>query len=496
MALYAGIKLTGQPDLENIRKLDLLPMRPITEIMRYGFAIDIPHLEVLTDELTLQMDVLRRKICDQIPADKLDQFMEVADSKEAEWDEGTDRSINVSFNADSAMQVRKLLFRVIGIGGDRTLKLTKTGDISTGKKQLEGLKLGNQIVQDILDYRGCSKLKGTYTTTMPKMALFHPESTLLRPRCPVCRLEHWADTWRIHTQILTTRTSTGRPATKKPNLQNIPVRSANGRRVRSAFIASPGTELVAVDFSQLELRILAHVARVVKMIACFIQDKDIHEMTAMEAFQIASHMVDKILHRAPAKNVNFAVVYGETAQGLYEQLVSDTYGKSGIPVPEWLTLEWCEAFLRKWFTIYPEVLAYMHQEFERAARYGHVWSLFGRVRPTPEIKSVHRSTVSAGQRQAGNMKIQGSGADMLKLAQAEIQDWIEQVLRPNNVWCWPVNEVHDELIFEVEEGLGKFVLKKCIDVMSKVMFDKDTGEDLFRVPVKAEGKVMQRWVKE
>lgn len=492
MSLYGGIELTGQPDLENIRRLDLLPTEPIREIMQYGFAIDIPHLEELTEKLGKDMEELKRKVIEHIPADKLDEFMEVVDSNESE--SGWDESLNITFNVDSAVQVRKLVFKVLGVGSGKDLKRTKGGDISTGKRQMEGLKSEHAVVQDILDYRACSKLRGTYTIPMPKMAKFHPESTLLRPLC-WCGLTHGADTWRIHTQILTTRTSTGRPATKNPNLQNIPVRSEYGREVRKAFVASPGTELVAVDFSQLELRILAHVAQVRKMIRCFHRDNDIHEMTAMEAFQIPAEKVDKILHRAPAKNVNFAVVYGETPKGLYEQLVSDTYGKSGIPVPDWLDMDWCEGFMRKWHGIYDEVMPYMQQEFERAGRYRHVWSLLGRVRPVPEVRSVHKQIVAAGQRQAGNMKIQGTGADMLKLAQAEIHQWIKEVVRPEGVWVRGVNEVHDELIFEVEQGFGRFVLRKCVDVMSSVMFDKDTGEDLFRVPVKAEGAIMSRWMK-
>lgn len=493
MALYGGIKLTGAPDLENIRRLDLIPMRPIREIMRYGFAIDIPHLEALTETLTSEMVELRRKITEQIPADALDQFMEVVDAEEAEEEKVSET--NISFNVDSAVQVRKLVFKILGVGSGKRLKLTKKGDISTGKRQMEALKREHQVIADVLAYRERSKLKGTYTTTLPVMAKLHPESTLIRPYCPVCGLKHWADTHRIHTQVLTTRTATGRPATKKPNLQNIPVRSAHGRRVRMAFIASPGTELVTVDFSQLELRILAHVARVKRMIQCFLDDQDIHSITASEAFQIAVGLLDKLLHRAPAKNVNFAVVYGETAQGLYEQLVSDSYGKSGIEVPSWLTLEWCEQFMAKWHGIYPEVEPYMEEEFYRARRYGYVWSLFGRVRAVPEVLSVHKNIESAGLRQAGNMKIQGSGADMLKLAQGELQDWVEGTIRPLDIWTWPVNEVHDELIFEVEEGFGKNILRKSVDVMSNVMCDKQTGEDLFRVPIKAEGKVGLRWEK-
>jgi DNA polymerase-1 len=216
----------------------------------------------------------------------------------------------------------------------------------------------------------------------------------------------------------------------------------------------------------------------------------------MVAFGLKSEKeVDKVTQRAPAKNVNFAIVYGETARGLYEQLVADSYGKSGIPVPSWLTLEWCEEFMQKWFDVYPEVRGYMESQYYRARRYGVVWSAFGRIRRVPEVRSVHKRVVAAGLRQAGNMRIQGTGADMLKLAQAEIQDWVDKELMGMGIWCWPLNEVHDELIYEIEEGYGELLLAKAEDVMSGVLTDKQTGERLCRVPIVAEGKVMSRWEK-
>lgn len=492
MSLYGGVELVGMPDLENVRKLDLLPMRSIREIMNYGFAIDREHLAALTDVLTNEMTELRRKVCEHIPADALDQFMEAADEIDND-----DRDLPL--NVDSAVQVRKLVFKVLGIGSGRKLKLTKGGEISTGKRQFEALKREHGVVADVLAYRERSKLKGTYTVPLPLMAKFHPASTVIRPLCPLCRLRHLADTWRIHTTVLTTRTATGRPATKNPNTQNIPIRSKHGQNVRRAFIASPGTELVSVDFGQLELRILAHVARVALMIKTFHEDGDVHTVTAMEAFQLVEELIDKLLHRAPAKNVNFAICFGETPQGLLEQLVSDTYGKSGIEVPDWLTLDWCTDFMEnKWHGIYPEVRPYMGTQDYCARRYGVSWSLFGRCRKIPEVKSVHKNVVAAGLRQCGNMKIQGTGSDMLKLAQAELQDWIEAVLRPNDVWCQPVNEVHDELIYEVEEGIGKYVLRHAVEIMSRVMVEKSgkhAGRDLFRVPIKAEGHISQRWEK-
>lgn len=482
MALYSGIQLTGQPDLHNIRKLDILPIRPVTEMMRYGMAIDVPKLEQLSETLGREMRDLRYEICSYIPPEKLDEFIEASD-----MDSDDDY---VPMNMDSPKQMRTLLFRVLGVGAGKELKLTKGGDISTGKRQMEARKSDHPVVQKVLDYRERAKLKGTYTDKMPRIAKFHPH------RACWCGLPHLTPSMRVHCDIMLTRAATGRPTTKAPNLQNIPVRSKHGRAVRSAFIASPGCVMVTVDFSQLELRLLAHVAFCSRLIEIFRLKKDPHTMTAMDAFNESDETkIDALTQRAPAKNVNFAIVYGETWKGLYEQLVSDTYGKSGIPVPDWLTPDWCKWFIEKWHSIYFEVAPYMEQQFYHARRYGVTWTSFGRIRRVPEVRSVHRRVVAAGLRQAGNEKIQGTGADMLRLAQAEIQDWIEQEVRPDGIWCWPLNEVHDELIFETEPDFGEILLAKCEEVMENVLVDKDTGEDLCRVPIKAEGKVMTRWEK-
>ena len=482
MALYGGIELVGRPDLNNIQKLDLLPMRSVQEMQRYGMAIDIPHLGALTEVLTKEIEELRYEICSYIPPAKLDEFIEKS-NMDAEDD-------YLPMNVESTKQMRKLLFDVLGVGKGHQLKMTKSGDISTGKRQMEARKNDHPVVQPVLDYRERSKLKGTYSAKLPLIARLHPHKDCW------CGLPHFAPTYRVHCDVMMTRTSTGRPATKNPNLQNIPVRSEHGRSVRKSFIASPGTEMVTVDFSQLELRLLAHFGHVKKLIQIFHEDKDPHNYTAMEAFQQPDESkIDKITQRAPAKNVNFAIVYGETPKGLFEQLVSDTYGKSGIPVPDWLTLAWCEEFMRKWFRIYPEVKHYMKKEFYHARRYGVVWTGFGRTRKVPEVKSVHKRVIAAGERQSGNHKIQGTGADMLKLAQVEIQDFIEKEIRPEGIWCWPLNEVHDELIYEIEEGYGWILLAKCEEVMKNVLVDKETGENLCRVPIKASGAIMQRWAK-
>ena len=397
-------------------------------------------------------------------------------------------------NVDSNVQLAELLYRVLGVGNGKVLKRTKGGgQVSTGRRQLEQLKAEHPVVQKCLDYRERAKLKNTYCDALPELARLHP-----RGGC-WCGLTHECETWRVHTQLLLTRTTTGRPASKNPNLQNISVRSKWGAEIRRGFVASPGTVLVSVDFAQIELRILAMVSSAVKLIETFQTDGDPHMTTAMEAFGITDpDKVDKIMHRAPAKNVNFAVVYGESAKGLLEQLTSDTYGKAGLPVPDWLTLEWCEQFIAKWFEIYPEVREYIEKQHYRARRYGLVWDQVGRIRRIPEVRSVHNRVVAAGLRQASNMPIQGFASELLKLAMAEVHTEVVRVVRDAGVWCQPLVPVHDELVLEVDAGWGEPVRGLVVGVFEGVLRDKGTGEEWEGgggVPVKADGKVMGRWEK-
>ncbi len=486
MSLFGGIELPGRPDLENIRKLDLLPARSILEMQQYGFAVDLDQFSKVSKILSSEMDELRAEICATIPEHKLDEFIARSNlDSDDELEDGWH-----PMNVDSNQQLAKLMFEVLGIGSGRQLKRTKGGNqISTGRRQLEQLKREHPVVSSTLAYRELAKLKNTYADTIPIIAKRHPKG-----RC-WCGLEHWVETMRVHSQILSTRTATGRYASKKINQQNLPVRSEYGRAIRAGFIASPGTELVSCDFSQIEMRMLAFLAHVKHMIQIFKEGKDVHTQTAMRAFDLPEDRIDKLVHRTPAKNVSFGIVYNESALGLYEQLLSDTYGRQGIPVPDWLTLEWCESFLKKWFKIYPEVKSYMEEQNYRAVRYGYVWDLFGRVRRIPEAKSVHDRVVASGFREAGNMPIQSTAAGLNKLALAEVQDWIETEVRPSGVWCRPLITVHDEGIWEVEEGYGECFKEVVEGVFSRVLTDHDTGQEYCSVPILADGKVSARWEK-
>jgi DNA polymerase I len=291
MSLFGGIKLTGKPDLNNIRKLDLLPMNSIMEMMKFGIAIDLDHLHIVGDKLSSEMIELKKEIVSYIPEDKLDIFM--AKSNLPDDDDSP-------MNIDSNQQLCELLFRELKIGVGRELKYTKSGkQLSVGKKQLEILKREHPVIQKILNYKEHAKLKNTYVDSLPGLAKLHKGG-----RC-WCGLAHEEDHYRIHTTILTTRTTTGRLASKNPNLQNVSTRTELGRLIRAAFVSSMGRKLVSCDWSQIEMRIMAHYSKDDNLIRIFRNNLDPHTDTAKRAFKVDDP--DKLTQRNPCKNVNFGV---------------------------------------------------------------------------------------------------------------------------------------------------------------------------------------------
>lgn len=498
MSLHGGVTLPGQPDLENVRRLDLLPVNMVRKMQRTGIAIDVPYLNEFSAELGSEMAALEREIATYIPPDALHRFSDAASDIE-------ETSGPVDFNANSAVQIRALLFDTLKIGRGRELKTTADGKVSTGKKQLELCRDDHPIVQRVLEYRERSKLKSAFADALPKWARCHPRGAC----CPVCELPHVDTTWRVHTEFTMTRTETGRFASKKPNLQQIPARSELGGRIRQAFLASPGTRLVSSDFSQIELRDLAHCANAKSMIDVYAQDMDIHLYTACRAFGKDYRHYDQLARlkeqgrltdagdkadwssfalncRLPSKNINFMVVYGATALGLQAQLAL-----SGL----FWTEEQCDDFIRRWFELYPEVAAYMELQHYRARRYGYIWDVFGRVRRVPETHSCHPYVRSAGLRQAGNMPIQSTSAGQTKLVMGEL-DRDFSAARQDGVWARPLLTIHDQLVAEVEADLAEAARDIMLARFSEVMIDKETGENLWRVPVKSDGEILERWKKE
>ncbi len=313
-----------------------------------------------------------------------------------------------SFNVGSPKQLGEILFDEMGLEGG---KKGKTGAWATGAQVLEDLAAeGSELAARVLDWRQLAKLKSTYTDAL--QAHIHPE------------------TGRVHTSYAISGAATGRLASTDPNLQNIPVRSEEGRRIREAFVAAPGHKLVSLDYSQIELRILAHVADIDALKAAFRAGLDIHAMTASEMFDVPlDEMTPDIRRRAKA--INFGVIYGISGYGLARNL--------RIPRAE------AQGFIDRYFERFPGIRAYMDETVEFAKQHGYVQTLFGRRIHTPEI-GARGPRAGFARRAAINAPIQGAAADVIRRAMVRIPEAIKDL--PAKMLL----QVHDELIFEVEEG--------------------------------------------
>jgi DNA polymerase-1 len=277
---------------------------------------------------------------------------------------------------------------------------------------LEHLAETYELPQLILDYRQRAKFKSTYVDTLPAMI---------------------DDQARLHTSFNQTVAATGRLSSHDPNLQNIPIRTELGRNIRAAFVARPGTTMLSADYSQVELRILAHLSEDEKMIEAFLNHADIHRSTAAEVLDIPPEEVTSE-QRGRAKAVNFGIVYGQTAFGLAKSL---NIGRKEA-----------EEFIERYFNRYPRVRDYMEGSLAEARDTGRTRTMFGRIRPIPEINARNGMLRSMAERMAINAPIQGTAADIIKLAMIRIA----RELRKEGRKTAMVLQVHDELIFEVPEG--------------------------------------------
>lgn len=308
---------------------------------------------------------------------------------------------------DSPLHLQKLLFEERSLPPTRK---TKTG-FTTDAKALEELALLDPIVVDILTYRSLTKLKGTYLDTLP---------TLVNPT-----------TGRLHTSFHQAVAATGRLSSSDPNLQNIPIRTPQGRRIREAFVAAPGRVLVALDYSQIELRILAHLSGDPNLVSAFVEGVDVHRRTAAEVFSVSEPEVTDEQRRI-AKAVNFGVVYGQTAFGLAQQL-GIPRGKAG-------------SYIRAYFERVPGVDRYMRELISIASSRGWAETILGRRRRIPEL-GMRGPSRGYGERIARNTPIQGSAADILKVAMIRVERELQ-----SQPWAQMVLTVHDELIFECDEA--------------------------------------------
>jgi DNA polymerase-1 len=314
---------------------------------------------------------------------------------------------------------------------------------------LEELALDYPLPQLILEYRRLSKLKSTYTDTLPQQ---------VNPK-----------TGRIHTSYQQAVATTGRLSSINPNLQNIPIRTAEGRRIRQAFIAPKGYRLLAADYSQIELRIMAHFSEDKKLLAAFAAGEDIHKATAAEVFDTPIEQVTTEQRRS-AKAVNFGLIYGMQAFGLSKQL--------GIERRK------AQQYIDDYFARYPGVKTYIEQTRELAKQQGYVETLFGRRLYLPDIQSSNHQRRQYAERTAVNAPIQGTAADLIKLAMLSVDKWIHQ----RHLDIKMLMQVHDELVFEVAEA----VLEEAQSQI-QVKMEAITEDAQLQVPLLVEIGVGNNW---
>jgi DNA polymerase-1 len=367
--------------LANLYETIDLPLAPVLASMeRHGVRVDRKALAAMSATMEREIRALEKTI----------------------WD-----LAGSEFNVNSPQQLAEILFDKmnLGLGGRRRSKPR-----STAAEVLEELALTHELPRKVLEFREISKLKSTYVDALP-------------------RLIH-AETGRLHTSFSQTGTATGRLSSSDPNLQNIPVRSELGRQIRAEFVASLGNTLLSADYSQIELRILAHFSKDPVLVEAFRTGQDIHARTAQEVFGVGP-MAQNAEHRRAAKAINFGIIYGQTPFGLAAQL--------GIDQKE------AAKFIAAYFARYRGVKEYLEQSLAEARKTGATRTLFGRIRPVPEITSPQANLRNFAERTALNTPLQGTAADLIKLAMIAI----DRQLADQGFHAKMILQVHDELLFEV-----------------------------------------------
>ena len=365
------------------RSIELPLIAVLADMEMWGVKLDSQALNILSQDLQLDIDLLRDKIY-------------ILSGEE--------------FNINSHQQLAAILFDKMGL--QPTRKTKKTRSHSTDVSVLQELARTYPIAQHVLEYRQFAKLKSTYADALPRLIN--------------------SSTGRIHTSYNQTVAATGRLSSSDPNLQNIPVRGELGKKCRQAFIPEPGHVFLSADYSQIELRVLAHMSGDPALIETFLHDRDVHQDTAEKVFTEASSLYpEEQRHRA--KIINFSLIYGTSAFSLAKELGTSTAE--------------AQAFIDLYFEKYPKVKSFLDKSVSDAQETGFSETLFGRTRPVPELKNENRIIQNAGRRIALNTPIQGTAADLMKKAMIDIWKEIER----NRMKSKMILQVHDELVFEVPD---------------------------------------------
>jgi DNA polymerase-1 len=410
-------KLEEAPRLESLYDNIEQPLSPVLYRMeRAGVLVDRELLRAQSAELAARMAQLQ------------------AQAHEAAG--GT-------FNVDSPKQLQEILFGKLGLPVARK---TPTGQPSTAEDVLEELAESYELPKLILEYRGVTKLKSTYTDKLPDQIN--------------------EVTGRIHTCYQQTVAATGRLSSSDPNLQNIPIRTSEGRRIRQAFVAPAGHSLIAADYSQIELRIMAHLSSDASLLKAFAEDRDIHQATAAEVLGLPADSVSAEQRRS-AKAVNFGLIYGMSAFGLARQL--------GISRGD------AQRYVDLYFERYPGVKRYMDETRAQARELGYVETVFGRRLYLPEIRSRNAALRQYAERSAINAPMQGTAADIIKRAMIEVDGWLESSRAPARL----IMQVHDELVLEVADEAVEMTVAQLRQHM--------TAAAELAVPLKVDVGVGRNW---
>ncbi len=410
-------KLKSEKLITLFEKIEMPLVPVLIEIEKNGVKINDKFLNTLAKKIQKKIDQVSNKIY---------------------------KLAGTEFNISSPIQLKEILYAKLGISTTGIGK-TKTG-FSTDAASLEKLKGVHPIIDLISEYRELVKLKTTYVDTLPK---------LIEPK-----------TKRVHTSFNQTITATGRLSSSDPNLQNIPIKTELSREVRKAFIAEKGYKLVAADYSQIELRIVASLANDQNMIKAFKQGQDIHTITAAKIHGLKPEKVTKEIRRT-AKEINFGIMYGMGAKGVSS--------RTGIP------LEKAKEFIEKYFQAFPSVKKYIQKIKNQAYALGYVGTIFGRRRNLPDIHSGVPHIAAAAERMAINMPIQGTAADLIKMAMIKIHSKLPQISPKSKMLL----QVHDELVFEVPEK----ETQKVADFVKKEM----ENVHKFKCPIKVDVEAGDNW---
>ena len=408
---------------------------------------DIPELKNLLIDVEVPLACVLSRMEQEgvlIDSQRLSQQSQDLASRIAELESEVHEEAGEPFNLGSTKQLQHVLFEKMSLP---IIKKTPKGAPSTSEDVLQELALEYPLPKKIMEYRGLTKLKNTYTDKLPKM------------------INH--RTGRVHTSYHQAVTATGRLSSTDPNLQNIPIRNEEGRRVRQAFVPREGNKFVAADYSQIELRIMAHLSGDKGLLDAFAHGKDIHKATAAEVFGVP---LDKVTteQRRSAKAINFGLIYGMSAFGLSKQL--------NIPRNE------AQKYMDLYFERYPGVLEYMDSTRESAKEKGYVETVFGRRLYLPDIKASNGARRKGAERAAINAPMQGTAADIIKMAMIKVDDWIRKNASDDVTMMM---QVHDELVFEIKEDK----VETYVSTITALMESAAT----LNVPLVVEAGVGENW---